>query len=147
MKRKDDIIKRQPGRPIGHKLSDVTKERIREKRLGTRHSKETKDKISRSLTAYFRRRDSLGDSIEQEYECVSDEVMDWIIDHKSDLDNMDNVLTERRLVHLKQLELCIGSDIESFGHNTTPEFILLLKEKLESLGLNRNRLDEMYSLI
>ena len=43
-----DIVRKR-GRPIGHKLSETTKEKIRQKRLGTSHTKETKDKISKSL--------------------------------------------------------------------------------------------------
>jgi hypothetical protein len=56
-------------------------------------------------------------------------------------------MTEKRLSYLKQLELNIGSDIEHlFGHNSTPEFLLLLKEELSEL-FGREKVQELCSLI
>ena len=66
------------GRPIGHRLSESTKEKIRQKRLGTSHTRATKDKISRSLKAYFKSKDKLADSIEYEYSYISEEAFYFI---------------------------------------------------------------------
>lgn len=135
------------GRPSGHRLSDRTKEKIRQKRLGCCHTQETKDKISRSLTEYFKSRDSLSASIENEYIDVSDEAVEWICEHREELDMTDHVMTEKRLMYLKHLEICIGSDIEYlFGHNATPEFLILLKEELEENGSDAD-INELRSLI
>ena len=135
------------GRPSGHRLSDRTKEKIRQKRLGCCHTQETKDKISRSLTEYFRKRDSLSASIEHEYADVSDEAVEWIAEHKEEIDVTEHVMTEKRLMYLKHLEICIGSDIEYlFGHNATPEFLMLLKEELEETESDVD-VSELHSLI
>jgi len=143
---KDEIItKKKAGRPYGHRLSEGTKDRIRQKRLGCCHTKETKDKISRSLAAYFRKRDSLSLSLENEYSYVSDEAVDWVCDHREDIDKTEHVMTERRLIYLRQLEICMGSDIEHlFGHNITPELLMILKEELKEEGQNEL---ELHSLV
>jgi len=43
------------GRPEGHKLSQESKDKIRDGRLGKRHTQETRDKISMSLSKEGRR--------------------------------------------------------------------------------------------
>jgi hypothetical protein len=139
-------VKRQPGRPRGYKLSESTKEKIRAKRLGVKHSKETKDKISKSLINYFKNKDSLADSIEYEYSTISKEAVKWLVANKDDIDETEYVLTDRRLWFLQKLELCVGKDVELFGHDTTPEFILCLKEELQEAGRSGD-IEEMYSLI
>lgn len=134
-------ITRKRGRPRGYKLSEKSKHKIRLKRLGTHHTLETRNKISRSLKAYFRRRDSLSKSIKDEYLYISDEAVDWIIDNKDEIDSTENVMSMRRLNNLQQLELYLGSEIEDlFGHQMTPEFLILVKELLQELGL-KNRID------
>jgi len=42
------------GRPLGYKLSAESKDKIRKSRIGTTHSDGTKNKISKSLKAYFK---------------------------------------------------------------------------------------------
>ena len=143
----EDKIHKKRGRPVGHRLSAYTKDKIRQSRLGTRHSKETKDKISRSLEKYFKKRDSLADSMEYEYGYVSDEAVEWVNANKDVIDEIEDVVTEKRLSYLSQVELCFGPDIEKlFGHNTTPEFLLILKEEIaEAFG--KEELAELYSLL
>jgi hypothetical protein len=137
-------ITRKRGRPFGHKLSEETKERIRQRRLGTKHSQETKDKISQSLIRYFKSRDTLSDSMQYEYSYISEEATDWVQENKDEIDETEHVMTERRLHYLKQLEICLGGDIEHiFGHNATPEFLMLLKEEVE----DSDRIEELHSLI
>ena len=142
------IIVRKRGRPIGHRLSEASKERIRQKRIGTSHTKETRDKISRSLREYFKKRDPLADSIEQEYSYISEEATDWIIDNSDYLNDTDCVMTEKRLSYLNQVEIAMGSDVENmFGHSATPEFFMLLKEEMKKLNCAPLDMDELYSLI
>lgn len=119
------------GRPFGHKLSELTKDKIRYKRLGTHHSKVTKDKISKSLIKYFKKRDSLSASMANEYSYISDKAVEWVYDNQESIDDTDYVVTEKRLNYLNQLEMCSAGDVENFfGHSTTPEFLLMLKEEI-----------------
>lgn len=134
------------GRPRGYKLSEETKDKIRQSRIGRSHSKETKNKISKSLTKHFRRQDPLADSIEREYSDNLDEVGNWICDAEEDLNSLDDVMTTKRLFYLNQIEVTFGQDIERFCHNATPEFLLMLKEDLMSSGLI-NELSELNSLL
>lgn len=140
-------ISRKRGRPVGHRISERTKDKIRCKRLGTHHSKATKDKISKSLSKYFKRRDSLAESIEYEYRYFPKEAADWVYDNRDALDNTEHVITEKRLSYLNQVELSFGADIETlFGHNTTPEFLLLLKEEIAE-ALDKSKIAELHSLL
>jgi hypothetical protein len=139
-------IKKRRGRPYGHRLSDESKERIRRSRLGRHHCQETRDKISRSLSAYFKGKDSLSVSMEYEYSELSPEATDWIYENRESIDDSEFIMTEKRLMYLKQLEICMGSELEQlFGHNKTPEFLLLLKEDLASV--DQNLVKELLSLL
>jgi len=141
-------IVRKRGRPIGHKLSESTKEKIRQKRLGRSHSKETRDKISRSLVAYFKKRDLLSDSLEYEYSYLSEEATDWVFENRDAIDETEHVMTEKRLSYLKQLEIALGNDIENmFGHKATPEFFILLKEEMTQAKCSEADIEELYSLV
>ncbi len=128
-------VKKSRGRPYGYKLSFETKNKIRQHRLGSHHNQTTKDKISKSLIAYFKKRDSFSRSINHEYEDVM-EAVEWIGENSDELDDCNfSIMTERRLSHCRQLEVSLGHELEiMFGHNTTPEFLLLLKEELQKSG-------------
>jgi len=137
--------KNRRGRPLGYRLSEETKDKIRRGRLDTTHSQETKDKISKSLSLYFQSKVSLSSSIEDEYRFISEDAVDWINTNRNEVDETEDVMTSRHLVHLNQLEICTGSDIENmFGHSATPEFLILIKEEIKKAGLD---IGELYSLI
>jgi len=124
------------GRPLGFKLSDESKDKIRQKRLGTTHTIETKDKISESLAKYFKDRDLLTTSLENDYRFANKEVQEWINTHDDVLNSCSEVLTNKRLGYVTKIEYPVGSNIDSFfGHSITPEFILMLKEELLSEGV------------
>ena len=127
--------KKQRGRPYGYRLSEETKDKIRRKRLGRHHAQETKDKISKSLTKFFKSRDILSDSMGNEYIYISEDASKWVYDNSDELDKDDlNIITERKLSYLRQVEMSFGNDIEQiFGHNSNPEFLMMLKEELQSL--------------
>jgi len=42
------------GRPLGHKLSEESKQKISESKTGQQHDRKTKKKISKSLLRYFK---------------------------------------------------------------------------------------------
>jgi len=128
-------VKRR-GRPFGYRLSEETKDKIRQGRLGISHSQETKDKISKSLSEFFKSRESLSDSIGNEYIYISEDAARWVYNNGPGLDEENlNIITEKRLSYLRQLEISLGSEIEQlFGHNSNPEFLMILKEELLSLN-------------
>jgi len=134
------------GRPTGYRLSEKSKDKIRSSRFGTHHSEETKNKISKSLTKYFKERDPLSESIRYDYKDFPEQVDDWILDNKKDIDQTEHVMTEKRMFFLGQLEICSGFDINNFSHETTPEFLILLKEELIEKGLTEE-LEELKALI
>jgi hypothetical protein len=134
------------GRPKGYRLSEESKDKIRSSRFGTHHSEETKNKISRSLAKYFRERDPLSESMRYDYRNFSKQIDDWILDNKKDIDQTEHVMTEKRIFFLGQLEICAGFDIDNFSHETTPEFLILLKEELIEKGLT-DELEELKALI
>jgi len=133
------------GRPPGFRLLEESKEKIRQSRLGTHHTKKTKDKISRSLIAYFKSRDSFTESIRNEYKDYPQPIDDWFVDHKELLDESESIMAEGKLTYLQQIEMCYGNEIDKFGHEASPEFLFMLKEELIKLGL-LDELEELYVL-
>jgi hypothetical protein len=130
------LLKKQRGRPYGHRLSEKTKDKIRQKRTGTHHSPETRIKISKALTDFFKRQGSVSTDMLRDYEDF-EELVSWIEENSEYLDDEDHaIVTERRLSSFRQLEVSLGkTEIEQlFGHSATPEFLLMLKEELEKLG-------------
>lgn len=130
------LLKKQRGRPYGHRLSENTKDKIRQKRIGTHHSPETRIKISKALTDFFKRQGSVSTDMMRDYEDFED-LVSWIEENSEYLDDEDHaIVTERRLSSFRQLEVSLGkTEIEQlFGHSATPEFLLMLKEELEKLG-------------
>jgi len=139
-------IRKKRGRPEGFRLSEDSKERIRESRFGRRHSEETKDKISKSLVKYFKEKDPLSDTMRDDYKYFPKSIRRWILNNKEDIDKTENVMTEKKLLFLGKLELCLGSEIDDFSHNATPEFFVMLKEELTEQGLT-NELEILHSLL
>jgi len=145
----EDRGNKKRGRPLGHKLSDKTKEKIRIKRLGTRHSQETKNKISKSLSRFFKGKKSFADCLAEEYIYISEDATKWIFENDEDIDDADlnNIITNKKINSLRQVEIALGMDVDQFfGHNANPEFLLLLKERIEEEG-GEEILKEFLSLI
>jgi len=125
------------GRPTGHRLSDESKKAISEAKKGQEHSQETKDKISKSLIIYFKKLNTLSEEVIDRYCRIGDDVIcDWINEVAEDLDESDEILTERRMRNSRRIEICCGQNIEYFSHNLTPEVIVLFKEFCEDMGLD-----------
>ncbi|MFA7247843.1 MAG: NUMOD3 domain-containing DNA-binding protein [Dehalococcoidia bacterium] len=132
MEMENSGFKRRRGRPQGHLLSDTTKNKIRVSRIGRIHSNETKNKISRSLSLYFKRRSPISESFESEYSGFPKEAVNWIRNNRYELDATDDIISNKKISYINQSEISYGNDIEKFYHLTTPEFLLLLKEELIS---------------
>ena len=125
------------GRPLGFKLSEISKRSISQSKLGQRHKNITKDKISHSLIMYFRRKNPLSEEIINMYCRVGDDTLCyWINEIQDDLNTSMDVLTERSLRNKTRIELNCGHHIENFGHSITPELLILFKEFCEENDLD-----------
>lgn len=131
--------KRRRGRPIGFRLSEESKKAISDSKKGQKHTQETKDKISRSLILYFRKLNPFSDEIEKRYcRMDDDEACDWVHEVRNDLNSLNDVMTDRAMRNTRRIELTCGNYIEFFGHEMTPETILLFKEFCKLRGLDPN---------
>ncbi len=129
--------KRRRGRPKGFRLSEASKKKISKSKEGQRHTQETRDKISKSLILYFKKLNPLSEEIEKRYcRCDDDDMCGWVQDVRSDLDNLTDVMTDRSLRNTRRIEITCGNFIEFFGHNMTPETIILFKEFCKLNGLD-----------
>ena len=122
------------GRPIGFRLSEASKRSISESKRGQRHKESTKDKISRSLQNYFRKKFPLSEEITNIYCRIDDEGMcDWLYEVSEELDECRDVLTQKVMYGKLRIEISYGDNIEEvFSHSITPELLLILKQELDS---------------
>lgn len=122
-------MSRRRGRPTGFRLSDESKKAISTSKTGQRHKQETKDKISKSLVLYFRKKNPVSVELSSRYYRVMDnEAYDWLSEVESDIDSCMDFMTERAAKNKCKIEITCGNNIEYFSHDETPEFVLLLKE-------------------
>ena len=126
------------GRPLGFRLSEISKRSISQSKLGQRHKNITKDKISHSLIMYFRRKNPLSEEIINRYCRIDDDALCfWINEIQDDLNASLDILTERSLRSRTRVEINCGNNIEFFGHSITPELLLMFKEFCEENNLDR----------
>lgn len=125
------------GRPIGFKLSDSSKNAISKSKTGQQHRQETRDKISRSLIMYFRKKNPISVEMATRYRKITNgEVKDWIHDFGDELDTVVNIMTEKSMRSKCKIEITCGHNIEYFSHNITPELIYIFKEYCEENDLD-----------
>ncbi len=125
------------GRPLGLRLSEESKRAISESKMGQRHRQATKDKISKSLTAYFRRLNPLSEEIIETYCRADDDLLcNWINEVREQLDSTENILTTKAMRNSNLMEITCGSNVELFSHNLTPELIVIFKEFCEEIGMD-----------
>ena len=117
------------GRPVGHKLSQETKDKIARSKTGSIQSEETKDKISISLKEYFREQHKV--SMKQELDTRYEEVSDWIDDNIEDI--AVHIYTERQINNKQYMEVPTPREImDTFiVEDLDPLKILLIKEEME----------------
>lgn len=122
-------MKRKRGRPLGFKLSDESKKAISSSKTGQHHRQETKDKISKSLTLYFRKKNPMSAELSARYyKVMDDDMSDWLCDVGDDIDSSLDFMTEKAAKNKCKIEITCGNDIEYFSHDRTPELIYLIKE-------------------
>lgn len=128
---------RRRGRPLGFKLSDASKRAISLSKRGQHHRPETKEKISRSLILYFRRKCPISEELNTRYMYTYDfDSSNWLEDVRDRLDASMDILTEKAMRNKSKIEIACGYNIEYFSHNLTPEIIVLFKEHCETNDLN-----------
>lgn len=132
------------GRPLGYRLSEESKRAISESKKGQKHKQETKDKISRTLLIYFRKKNPLSEEITNEY-CRTDDdtTCDWVMDSQGEIDEIEDVKTERALYNIQRSETNLGRNIDQLSHELTPETLLLFKEFCEECGLDEEDIVEI----
>ena len=126
------------GRPIGFKLSELSKRSISESKKGQRHRQETKDKISDSLIVYFKKLNPLSEELTNMY-CNFEEggeVCEWMANNEDNLDSLDDVMTLKSLRNANRIEITVGPNIEFFSHEITPELLVLFIEQCEILDID-----------
>ena len=126
------VTQGRKGRPIGFKLSEASKRAISEAKKGQRHKNSTKDKISRSLQNYFRKKNPWSEELVNTYCRVgNDELCEWMCNVSDDLDNFRDVLTIKALYNKLRIEVSYGNNIEEiFSHSMTPELLLMFKQEM-----------------
>lgn len=125
------------GRPLGFKLSETSKRAISASKTGQQHRPETKDKISKSLVMYFRRKNPISEEITNRYcGAMDDDLCDWIQKVGDELDSSMDIMTEKALHNKCKVEIVCGNNIELFSHNANPELIYLFKEYCTNFGLD-----------
>ncbi len=127
------------GRPEGFRLSEESKRAISASKTGQRHRQETKDKISKSLTDYFRNLHPLSVELIESYSkyTVAASYTCWFSEFSKDIDGTEGVRTDRAMRNSRKMELSCGRGVNFFSHDLTPEKLLLLKEELIQRGLYR----------
>ena len=126
------------GRPMGFRLSDVSKQSISMSKTGQKHRQETKDKISKSLIMYFRQKNTLSEELSNYY-CrmvVRKDLNRWLREFGDAFDVSSDIMTEKSLRNRNKIEITCGNDIEYFSHSLTPEVIMLFKEHCELNNFN-----------
>lgn len=144
----DDTIQTQTrgrGRPLGFKLSDLSKQAISDSKRGQHHSEITKDKISKTLMRYFRNMYPLSDELYLQYKDIiasSEEIREWFYDIRSAYDSTSDVFTERSLNSKRYREVSIELNV-SMEENpnftqllNSPEDICELRQQCEDSDLD-----------
>jgi len=120
------------GRPIGFRLSEASKRAISEAKKGQKHKEATKNKISRSLINYFKRKNPLSEEILSTYCRIDDDSFcEWMYEVEEELDECRDILTQRVIRNKLKIEISYGNNIEEiFSHKITPELLLMFKQEV-----------------
>jgi len=132
---KNLVQRGKKGRPMGFKLSEASKRAISESKRGQHHKETTKNKISKSLKTYFRKKNPWSEELANYYcSMYDDTTCGWLYDVSDDLNCCLDVLTQKTMFSRLRVEISYGYNIEDiFSHSITPEVLLMYKEYLDSL--------------
>ena len=134
--------RRGRGRPLRYRLSEESKRAISESKKGQKHSESTKDKISRTLVAYFRSIHPLSSELYEQYKEEiesSDEIKRWFDSVSLNYDETKNIYSERSLNSKEiSIEYNINMDDNPYtnANINNPETLCEIKELCRHLGLN-----------
>ena len=137
-------VQGRKGRPIGYRLSIASRRAISESKKGHKHKKLTREKSSRALSLHFKNRHPLSEDITLMYfNHIDEDGCKWLKDNIRLIDESQDILTKHIIKSRTQVEIAYGVDIEElFGHNITPEFLLICKEDYEEDIRNGVNYDE-----
>ena len=98
------------GRPLGFKLSESSKRAISAAKKGQRHKLETREKISKSLLVYFRKKTPLSEELSNRYHRIIDRsgIQDWLSNISFDFDSSFDIMTEKAVRNKSKIELNCG---------------------------------------
>ena len=145
-------MKKSRGRPLGFKLSDKSKKAISVAKTGQRHSEETKEKISRTLMAYFRNIHPLSKELYEEYKELIDlneDIKKWFDSISANYDETRTIFTEKSLNSKRLREISIEYNIDMSDNynlnffNTNPEKMCELKLLCEQKNISFNDIVSM----
>ena len=140
-------MKKSRGRPLGFKLSDESKRAISVAKTGQRHSEETKEKISRTLMAYFRNIHPLSKELYEDYKDLielNEEINKWFKNISDEYDSTRSVLTEKSLNSKRLREISIEYNLDMSNNDnlnffpTNPEKMCELKLLCEAHNISFN---------
>ncbi len=141
----DNEPTRGRGRPLGFRLSDVSKQAISDSKKGQHHSESTKEKISKTLMQYFRNMYPLSDELYLQYKNEiknSKEVREWFNKIRTEYDATTDICTERSLNSKRYREISIEYNIsvEENPHISqllnSPEDICELRQQCDDIDLD-----------
>lgn len=127
------------GRPLGHKLSEITKEKIRRAKLGSTQKIETREKIAVSVKLYHERRYTFADELLKQYGEYP-EAVDWIKANREALNESEGILTFSRFKSLGSSEWPNTEFIENTESEIIgPEDWIILQEIVKKALTNSKR--------
>jgi len=139
---------RRRGRPLGYKLSEQSKQAISESKFGHKHSEDTKDKISKSLLYFYKQKYPLSDEMLKTYHTrFGEDVASWVAANMDELDDLDDVLTDRFMLNTRRRELQFNSDF--YKSKTTMDIDKLIEIKfiLEEFGIKIKSTTKVYEVM
>jgi hypothetical protein len=138
-------LKKSRGRPLGYRLSEESKRAISESKKGQRHTEATKEKISKTLMAYFKFMYPLSKELYDDYKEIIDrdeDIKSWFDTISPILDVSEDVVTEKSINSKRLREISIELNIDMSKNcninafTTNPEKMCELKMLCDDLNLN-----------
>ena len=119
------------GRPKGYVVSQATKDKTSKTKMGSRHTIETRDKISEGVSRYFRSVNPVSKELINRYHKVDKDgsLEKWIRNNAEALDDGNGMMSDKILAtRNRHMERQFGNNIEYMGHDETPESIVIAVE-------------------